>query len=518
VLHLPFGLRVAGRASRGSLARLVVVCFLTGLTGGCSQPASANRESVTLQIGVATPAGAVPGSGVRSFVANYLVSEPLLGFGWDGRPVERIASHWEWLPDRLSLRLRIRPQVLFHDGTPLDAALVKQILTGELSRRGAISYRSVTGIDIEGEDTLLLRLSRPEAFLPTDIAGSGVTRPEAPLVGTGPFKLIPTEKNRFAAFDQYHRGRPAIDFVEVKEYEEQRSSWAALMRGDIDAVTEVGPGAMDFVDVKDETTLRPYVFTRALFIGLFFNVRHPVLGKAAVRQALSQAVDREQTIKLGLNGRGIVAEGPIWPFHWAYSTARKAFTSNPEAATLRLDAENLKLRPALERGRMPSRFRFTCLTVANDARYEKIALVLQKQLYDIGVDMEIEVLPLAELVGRTKTGQFDAFLLERNSARSLAWTYMAFHSELSPVLFFADTGYKSADSILERLRSSMTDSDTRAAVGDLQRVFYEDPPAIFLAWPNVARAVDSRFVVPDEAKGRDVLSSLWQWRPAESPR
>ena len=41
---------------------------------------------------------------------------------------------------------------------------------------------------------------------------------------------------------------------------------------------------------------------------------------------------------------------------------------------------------------MPSRFRFRCLTLAKDSRYEKIALVLQKQLYEIGVDMEIEAL------------------------------------------------------------------------------------------------------------------------------
>ncbi len=43
---------------------------------------------------------------------------------------------------------------------------------------------------------------------------------------------------------------------------------------------------------------------------------------------------------------------------------------------------------------MPSRFRFKCLTVAKDAPFEKIALVLQKQLYEIGVDMDIEALSL----------------------------------------------------------------------------------------------------------------------------
>jgi len=48
-------------------------------------------------------------------------------------------------------------------------------------------------------------------------------------------------------------------------------------------------------------------------------------------------------------------------------------------------------------------------------------------------------------------------------------------------------------------------------VADLQRIFYEDPPAVFLAWPQVARAVSTRFLVPPE-RGRDVIGSLWQWR------
>ncbi len=68
-----------------------------------------------------------------------------------------------------------------------------------------------------------------------------------------------------------------------------------------------------------------------------------------MRQALSYAVDRQAIIDLGLNGQGIVGRGPIWPFHWAYSTAQKAYTHNIEAATLRLDAAGLRMTPRRER-------------------------------------------------------------------------------------------------------------------------------------------------------------------------
>ena len=47
---------------------------------------------------------------------------------------------------------------------------------------------------------------------------------------------------------------------------------------------------------------------------------------------------------------------------------------------------------------------------------------------------------------------------------------------------------------------------------EVQRVLVDDPPAVFIAWDETARAVGRRFRIP-VAPGRDILSSLSQWRP-----
>jgi ABC-type transport system substrate-binding protein len=167
---------------------------------------------------------------------------------------------------------------------------------------------------------------------------------------------------------------------------------------------------------------------------------------------------------------------------------------------------------------MPSRLHLRCLTIANDARYERIALVLQKQLYEIGVDLEIETAPGMEVVKRLNSGDFDTVLIQRTTGRSLAWTYLTFHSSHNKA------GYKATDTLLDKLRQTTDEGVIRTAVSDLQQVFHDDPPAIFMAWPKVARVVSSRFQVPpDESDrqddpGRDVLGSLWLWRPAEPAR
>lgn len=485
----------------------------------CAAPAGPSRQPITLHIGVASPAKAQTTVGLSSIVGN-LAFEPLVSIGWDGRPTAKLARAWTWSEDRKTVRFDLDPSVTFHDGTPLTSSLARDALTPRLSdsrvQQISISYNSVKSIETDGEHTLVVRLSRPEAFFLSDLTNSSLNLPADPDIGTGPYKWSEagsegdnqSDRIRLLAFDAYHRGRPATDAIELRRYDEHRSAWAALMRGEIDAVHETSPGAMDFIE--RQKTVRTFPLTRPYYMNVLFSMRHPDLRKAAVRQALSHAVDREALIRLALDHRGIVADSPIWPQHWAYDAAPRKYGYNREAARLLLDGAGYAARGPAAPGRPPSRFRFVCLTIENDARFEKLALLLQKQFFEIGVDMEVQALPLRALGERIQTGDFDALLAERSSGRSLTWTYTMFHSSTTP------GGYTATDEVLDRLRGARTDEETRTAVCDLLRILYDDPPAIFLAWPVVARAVSETFVVPAES-GRDVMGSVWQWKPA-APR
>ena len=489
---------------------------MPGCTGGSRAPAP-KQEPSTLRFGIALPPTGTPVTGITRFINNF-VRDSIVGIGWDGRAVDRlvIVEKSEWADNERALKLSLRPNVKFHDGTPLTReyfrARLETILKEPQPRGANVSYQSVTGVELDpdNDDRVIIKLARQEAFLLTDLANSTFLHPTNEQIGTGPYRVVTAApKARLAAFDGYYHGRPLIDFLEIEGFDEQRATWAALMRGQIDAVHEISPTAIDFLQAEGQTNVRTFPFVRPYYVQLLFNVKHPILKNPAVRQALSYAVDRQAIIDLALNRQGTVAEGPIWPFHWAYSTAQKVYTHNMEAATLRLDAAGLKMGRSSAPGVMPSRLRIKCLTLANDPRYEKIALIVQKQLYEIGVDMEIEALPARDLVPRMNAGQFDMLLMERTSGRSLAWTYLAFHSSEN------QAGYAAADKVLESLRRTTADSGVRTAVSDLQQIFYDDPPAIFILWPKVARAVSSKFVVPDEG-GRDVMSRIWLWRPAVS--
>ena len=57
---------------------------------------------------------------------------------------------------------------------------------------------------------------------------------------------------------------------------------------------------------------------------------------------------------------------------------------------------------------------------------------------------------------------------------------------------------------------------TAAAV--VQQAFVDDPPAIFLAWPQVARAVSKRFNVATDPNRPDVMGTMRLWTPAAAER
>lgn len=480
---------------------------------GCDGRATIQPAPVTVQIGVALPREGVPSGGVPAFV-DGVVNEALVGIGWDGRATSKIAAAWQYAPDGLALQLQLHPNIKFHDGTPVTSEIVKQVLLKVIGAQGRpLSYSSIIEIRVVDDRVLELHLSRPESFLLSDLAGSSIKHLDKEQIGVGPYRLTDQKDQRdiarLEAFQDYYRGRPKTDRVEVKAYRDQRSSWAALMRGEINALHEVSSGTADFVEA--ESSIRTFAFLRPYYAFLSFNLNHPVLSRTDVRQALSHAINRPQVVQLALRGRGQPADGPIWPFHWAYSTGHKSYSYNPEAARLVLDAAGFPVPAERPIGRMPSRLRFKCLILSDYARFETMGLVMQKQLFDVGVDMELEAVPLADFVKRVITGQFDTLLFEWASARTLGWVYNAWHSP-APGAMSPNPGYRAADAVLDRLRRSTNEDEIRVAVSELQRVLYEDPPAVFIAWPNVSRAVSTAFVVPQESNP-DVMGSLWLWQP-----
>jgi ABC-type transport system substrate-binding protein len=153
--------------------------------------------------------------------------------------------------------------------------------------------------------------------------------------------------------------------------------------------------------------------------------------------------------------------------------------------------------------------RFTCLVPENFALWERIGLLVQRNLGQIGVDMQLQSLPAAEFNRRIGTGQFDAVLTDFIVGNSPSRQYFFWHSQSKLNAW----RYKNAgvDEALNRIRQASTDAEYRTAFRSFQLQTVEDPPAIFLVLGETSRAVSKRFQVVAPV-GTDILPTIADWQ------
>ncbi len=301
-------------------ASLGFAALVTCAACGGSPPAPASAERPTLRIGVALPVWCVPGSiGMGSILAS-LSGDRLFTPGQDGRPESKIFERWERSADGLEWRLSLRDGIRFHDGAVMTADTIKSFLETQLAQTPRPpGLLDVSALRTPDAHTLVIDLKRPSSFLMDDLSGNSLERRAGDrTVGIGPFVTdsVSADRATLHAFDDYFQGRPSIGRLELISYPTVRTAWAAMMRGEIDSLYEVGRDAADFVEA--ESTVRVYSFARPYVHVLGFNVRRPVFRRPEVRRAISQAIDRNAILHAVLRDRGRVADGYVWPSHWAY--------------------------------------------------------------------------------------------------------------------------------------------------------------------------------------------------------
>ena len=442
----------------------IVVLAVAGVNAsGCRSRVVPPPAPTTMRIGVGAPSVGAPSaasSGVGGLV-NLIKGDPWFSLRPDGRVSERIALDSTWDEARTTLRIKLRRDVYLHDGTLLTPAVAAGALRASIDGPTAfVSFKSIRDVRGEGDDTVVIELNERNSFIQTDLAGTAIVKPGHPDIGTGPFRIVERQLGsdgkvtsvKLAVFPQYFRGRPPLDGIVVTVYPTQRNSWTALLLGDIDMLYEVSHDAYNFV--KAESTVKTYSFTRTYYIPLVFNVTRAPLRDPRIRQAINRAIDRATLVRDGMSGHGSVADGPLWPSNWAYAPPAAPFIYDPDAAQGLLEAAGVHRR-ATPQSPVPVRLSFSCMVLGNDSRFERIAVLAQKELAEIGIEMRLVPLPFEEFLERAKAGDFDSFLIEL-AGRSLGSMYDFWRSH--PDKLF-NSGYRSADAALDRLKAAGSDEE-----------------------------------------------------------
>jgi peptide/nickel transport system substrate-binding protein len=226
-----------------------------------------------------------------------------------------LAQSWQVSPDGLTYTFRLKPNIKFHDGTPMTSADVKATYErianppqGVVSIRKA-AYSDIGAIETPDPQTVVFKLKARNASMLTNFASpwdciysaaklkQDAKFPEKNVLGTGPFKFVEHAAGshwvgeRFA--DYFEKGRPYLDGFRAIFITNTAARVNALQAGEVLAEFR-GHSPADRDKLKaalgDKITIQESPWVCSLVVT--FNTQKKPFDDARVRRALNLAIDR----------------------------------------------------------------------------------------------------------------------------------------------------------------------------------------------------------------------------------
>lgn len=264
-------------------------------------------------------------------------------------------------PDGLEYTITFRPGITFQDGSPFDAnawvfAMKRQIFADNPYHKAPFGHWASLASGFPGKlksiaapnpTTAKMVLREPIADLEYALADIEIGAAINPAVikkdparfgqkpagaGTGPFRFVERVANDQVTLERYpgywRKGRPYLDRIIEKVIPDPGAQLLALKSGDIQLMNVVGP---EIDQLKNDDSVKLHAFPPYFANYLGFDHADPVTGKKAVRQAISQGLDRDAIAKLFSFSKPYPTFG-LLPGLRGYDAGLKWYPYDPRAA------------------------------------------------------------------------------------------------------------------------------------------------------------------------------------------
>jgi len=349
--------------TRRDVLKIAAAGAATALPGGFPRPAQAQttpkRELVVAQGGDVAHFDPHMSTSSNDIRISFNLFDNLTSRRPDGKLAPGLAMEWK-LQGQTTWVFKLRPGVKWHNGALFTSADAKFSIDRTYDPAAKVRVNTVfTTVDrIEAPDTatLIIHTKKPDPLLPARLGFyGGQIVPKRYLeavgpdkfsqqpVGTGPVRFVSWTKDDRVVLEanpDYWGGRVDFDRLIVRALPEMAPRVAALLKGEVDLITQVPPDQAERIKANAST-----VVSGALYGGLYVlavNSKRPPLDNPLVKQALSLAIDREAIAKELWRGRGIVPSGPIAKGDNHFDASLPALAFDPKEAKERLRKSGYK--------------------------------------------------------------------------------------------------------------------------------------------------------------------------------
>ena len=360
---------------------------------------------------------------------DFLLFPRLAAVDANGELEPQLAQSWEHSADYLDWTYNLRTDARWDDGVPVTAHDVKFTLD-LLSHPDVHEYvfDSVTVLD---DYTVKIRAGRigfyqhdityfpkhllermePKKYYEWDFW----THP----IGAGPYRFVrylPETMMELEANPNYYRDKAKIQRVILKFV--GGAGLNELLSGNVDFVGDADSSQIPFV--ARDSRFRVYHMQYPGARAIYWKCDHPLFHDVRVRRALTLAINRRETLRvLNLPGDLPITDGVFTRRQIRLGQLPEPLPYDPVQARALLEEAGWKDRDGDDtREREGRPFRFTAI-VQNANGIDRLAVYVQAQLRQLGVQMEIQLLDPGLVSPRLDAGDFEAvFMIQQAGSQT----------------------------------------------------------------------------------------------------
>ncbi|WP_342359694.1 ABC transporter substrate-binding protein [Terrarubrum flagellatum] len=439
-----------------------------------------------------------------SFVGRHVLQsmcDKLVDIDSQGNIAPMLATKWAWSEDGKTLTLNLRPNVVFHDGTPFDAAAAKFSLDRGLTMKSSRRRAEIDAIDtMDVVDPLTLRINLKAASVPllaalTDRAGMMVSPTAAQAAGdnfaknpvcAGPYKFVEhkaQDRIVLEKFPQHYRAKDfAFNRLIFQGMPDSNVRLLNLKSNQLQLIERLSP--TDISAVEKDKTLQVFESATLGYYAITFNMANgdgaassEFSKSRALRQAFDLAIDRNAINQVAFEGRFDAGNQAFPPQSPWYDKAQPVKPRDLDAAKAKLKEAGIK-DAKIE------------LLVPTDPQRQQVAQIVQSMVAEAGITMTIRSVELMSLLAAGREGKFQAHLVGWSGRVDPDLNY-------GPLLGCGAAGNdgkycnRDMDAILAKARAIADPESRKPLYAQVAKILLDDLPLSYIyhgKWTFAARA------------------------------
>ncbi len=458
-----------------------------------------------------------------------------------------LAKSWDVTPDRLIYIFHLHNDVFFHDneafinakGRRMTAYDVeysfKRIIDKNTASSGAWIFNgridSLNGFRAINDSTFQLTLTKPFnpilgllsmkycSIVPKEVVEKFGKDFRSHPCGTGPFQfkvweegqaLILTRNNNYFEKDSAGNRLPYLDAIKTTFFDNKATEFLLFQQGQIDFQNDIDASFKDEIlskkgelkkEWKDKIILSKHPYLNIEYLGILEDtgnivVQHSPLRQLKLRQAINYGFDRRKMMLYLRNSIGIPAESGFVPAGLPSfdSFLVKGYRYNPQ-----------KARQLLQEAGYKNGQRLPVIKLLTVAVYADLGSFIAKELEDIGIKIQVEVVQKSLLLEQTAKSQALFFRGSWIADYPDAENYLSvFYSKNPAPPNYTRYSNPRFDVLYERSLIENNDSIKLSLYRQMDQMVMNDAPVVPLWYDEVIHLINPR-VLNMHANGLNLL-------------